>query len=290
MRIQRETGEIFTKTEMVYGQSKYIGIHPFASVMNSIAATGGTCLGIEAQIILPDYAYKSKFHAIEKNLKEICEQHNVELLEVKSFKNSIVKLPMVMITGVGEKVEKEEEKNFHTGQEIVLTKWVGMDGMLQIADERERELRRRFSPFFLKQIQSYKEELFSQKEIQIARKREVIAIHQITDGGVFAALWNLAKEAGAGLEIWMKELSVLQETIEVCEHFRLNPYQMVSTGSFLMITDDGNTLAEELRENEIKASVIGRLTDNHDKIIHNGEEVRYIDRPAPDEILKIFDV
>ena len=35
--------------------------------------------------------------------------------------------------------------------------------------------------------------------------------------------------------------------------------------------------------------MIGSLTDNNDKVIHNGEDVRYIDRPAPDEMLKLFD-
>lgn len=87
----------------------------------------------------------------------------------------------------------------------------------------------------------------------------------------------------------MKAISVLQETVEVCEHFRLNPYQLTSVGSFLMVTDNGAGLCEKLLEQGIKASVIGRITDNNDKVIYNGEEVRYIDRPAPDEIFKIFE-
>lgn len=44
----------------------------------------------------------------------------------------------------------------------------------------------------------------------------------------------------------MKKISILQETIEVCEHFRLNPYQMISTGSFLAVTDNGEVLADAL--------------------------------------------
>ena len=51
----------------------------------------------------------------------------------------------------------------------------------------------------------------------------------------------------------------------------------------------GEALAEALNHSHIQASVIGSLTDNNDKVIHNGEDVRYIDRPAPDEILKLFD-
>ena len=76
--------------------------------------------------------------------------------------------------------------------------------------------------------------------------------------------------------------------IEVCEHFRLNPYQLTSIGSMLMVTDKGEELADALMKEGIKASVIGRLAEGNDKIICNGEEIRYVDRPAPDEIKKIF--
>ena len=86
----------------------------------------------------------------------------------------------------------------------------------------------------------------------------------------------------------MKKLSIKQETIEVCEHFRLNPYQLTSVGCMLMVTDKGEELADALTKEGIKASVIGRLTESNDKIISNGEEIRYVDRPAPDELKKIF--
>ena len=55
-----------------------------------------------------------------------------------------------------------------------------------------------------------------------------------------------------------------------------------------MLTENGDAAAELLRRKEIPAVVIGHLTGNNDKVIHNGEDVRYIDRPAPDELMKIF--
>ena len=56
----------------------------------------------------------------------------------------------------------------------------------------------------------------------------------------------------------------------------------------MIATDYGEALADELKQNDIPASVIGKMTNNNDKMLHNGEEVRYIDRPAPDEILKTY--
>ena len=126
------------------------------------------------------------------------------------------------------------------------------------------------------------------KEIRKAQELGAARIWQIGAGGILAALWNVSKETESGLEIDLKKLEVRQETIEVCEYFRLNPYQLASAGSMLILADDGEAMAEALREAGVPATVIGRLTDNNDKIIRNGEEIRYIDRPAPDEIMKIY--
>ena len=291
MKLETQTGYLLSETATVYGQSKYIGIHALASAANSLAAAGASHLSVGVQIALPPYAYKSKIHTIEKMIKSTCHERKIELLEVKGTRNPAIHFPMVTVTGIAEAAgdELRSRSALEPGGEIVLTKWAGMDGMLQIVQERELELKERFAPAFLNQILSYRENLFAQREIGIARAQGASAIYQIAEGGILAALWNLAKEASSGISVDMKQISILQETIEVCEHYRLNPYQLASAGSLLIVTDDGEALAEALNHSHIQASVIGSLTDNNDKVIHNGEDVRYIDRPAPDEILKLFD-
>lgn len=175
-----------------------------------------------------------------------------------------------------------------TGYDIVLTKWAGMEGMLRIAGEKEGELIQRFAPVFMRQIYSYEKELFAGKELEIAKSAGISVIRQITEGGILAALWELSKETGKGLNLDIRRMSVLQETIEVCEYYKLNPYQLTSAGSFLMLAEDGRKLTDMMHGNQIPASVIGRLTPGNDKVIHNGGDVRYLDRPAPDEIYKLF--
>ena len=142
---------------------------------------------------------------------------------------------------------------------------------------------------FLKQIESHKTEIFAEKEIAFAKEQGGTLIRQVGEGGIFAALWNLAKEMERGIEVDLKKIPVLQETIEVCEIFRLNPYQLTSAGTMLIVAEDGEKLTDQLNQQGISAAVIGTLTDSNDKILKNGEEVRYIDRPAPDEIMKIFE-
>lgn len=132
------------------------------------------------------------------------------------------------------------------------------------------------------------EKIFSAREIRTAKAGGASAVYELGEGGIFAALWRLSEEAGTGLEVDMKKIPVLQETIEVCEHLHLNPYQLTSSGSLLVIAEHGELAAGVFMKEGTEAAVIGSLKDNNDKIIMNGEEKRYIDRPAPDEINQIF--
>ena len=80
-------------------------------------------------------------------------------------------------------------------------------------------------------------------------------------------------------------MSIRQETVEVCEYYHLNPYQMTSTGSFLMTAADGDALVKELEGVGARAVKLGVATDGKARVITSGEEQRYLDRPAPDELM-----
>lgn len=290
LRVQTSDGEILNTVTTLYGHSGYAGVYALAAVVNDLLAAAGSDPIVSVQIEMPDYTFDSRLHAIQRELKEACELHKVELRDMTCKQHGGVNLPMVTVAGVA-RAPKEEawcKDTLRAGQDIVLAGYIGMEGMLRILDEKEAELKKRFAPAFIEQIRSYRQYLFAGPTISVAKAGGSSAIRQVSEGGILAALWDLAKDADEGLDLDMKKLNILQETIEVCEHYRINPYQLASTGSMLIVTDQGEALADELNQNHIKATVIGKLTDNNDKLLHNGEEVRYIDRPAPDEILKMY--
>lgn len=288
MRLVMDDRQVLSETAVVYGRTEYIGIHALASTVNSLAAAGASGIGIGVRITYPPHSDKSRIYAIEKAIKKECCERKIKLLESRIFENPLLGVPSVTIDGIAALPEEsmKSAKDF-AGMDIVLSKWVGMDGMLQAAKERADVLRKRFAPAFIRQIMSYEKEMFAGKELVIAREMGAACLQQITQGGIYAVLWKLSKECRVGLELDMKHFSILQETVEVCEYLGLNPYQLASAGSFLFVTKNGETLKEMLLREKIAASVIGRTTGGQDKIIKNGEDVRCIDRPAPDEIWKL---
>ena len=53
-----------------------------------------------------------------------------------------------------------------------------------------------------------------------------------------------------------------------------------------MAAEDGESLVNTLARAGISARVIGSLTGSNNRLILNGGEVRYMDRPGMDEIYK----
>ena len=173
------------------------------------------------------------------------------------------------------------------GQELVVSKWIGMEGALLIANAKEEELQNRYPYAMLDRVMAMEHEMTVLLEAATAVKSEVSAMHDLSEGGILGGLWEFAGKHGVGLEIDIKKIPVKQEVIEICEYFELNPYALRSGGSLLMAVNNGSNLVWELNKLGIEASVIGRITDGNDRIIRNQEETRYLDLPQADEIYKM---
>ena len=121
----------------------------------------------------------------------------------------------------------------------------------------------------------------------IARKY-ASCMHDITESGVYGALWEISKASGVGVEVCIEDIPLRQHTIEFCERYDLNPYQLISSGSMLITTDHGRTLVNELEQAGIKATIIGHRTDSRDKVIYRQGKAANLEAPRQDELYKIY--
>lgn len=286
-----------THTGVYYGGMRDGAAYGLLTEANELAAQGVHAGSAEIRIEIPADMDKSRMHSIRNHIAKAMEKletedFQLEELHIAGEKCAALRVPQIVITAAGETDQKERIADAlltaRAGQDIVYAGWAGLEGMLRIIGEKEAELRERFTPAFIGQMKAYDSELCGLSKIAVADAMGVSVIRQVSRGGILASLWDLAKDTELGLNLDLKKIAVRQETIEVCEHFRLNPYQLASGGSFLMLTENGEALADALNQKGIQAAVIGQLTDSNDKIIHNGEDMRYIDRPAPDELMKVF--
>jgi len=258
------------------GNEKDLGVFAIAQAVDQLASRGARAYGISVRIMLPTFAYESRLKAMMVEISEICKEKGLRVFFADA-----------------QSVKKEQllaSRSAKAGEEIVLVKWIGMEGTLRIIREEGAALAERFAPGFLNKLEDMRDEIFSDRAMEIAGRNGVSAMHPIGEGGILAALWDMAEGAGIGLSVEMKKMTVRQETIEVCEVFHLNPYQLTSTGAVLMVTPKGEELKERLKREGIPAEIIGHTTEGNERIIWGGGEKRFLDRPAPDELARIYEM
>ena len=89
-----------------------------------------------------------------------------------------------------------------------------------------------------------------------------------------------------GAADFSEDYSVCREAEIAIEH-GVNPYQMLSTGALLIAAADGEGLVQKMALEGIPSVVIGRTTSGKERILRNGEEVRYLDKPQMDEMYRV---
>ena len=155
----------------------------------------------------------------------------------------------------------------------------GISDTARLAQEKEEELLSRYPLFFIKSAQNLEQFYSVIPEAATAVKSGVRAMHDVAGGGIFGALWELGERFDVGLQVELKKIPIKQETVEVCEFFGYNPYEIRSDGALLMVTDDSHALLEALAEQGIAATVIGVTMDGNDKVILNDDEKRFLEPP-----------
>lgn len=288
----KEDEQLLCASTVLYGDEKDLGVFALARVLNDLATRGAKMVGAGVHIMLPPHAYESRLKAMMEHIEAAGSTHGIQILSAKAEISPVITKAIVYMNGVGvlKKGELIQSSMGKPGQDIVLLKWIGLEGTFRAMHEKEADLKNRFVHTFLNQIKQMESQIFSENEIELARQHGASAMHQITEGGILAALWEMAEASEVGLEVELKKMSIPQETVEVCEFCHLNPYQLTSAGSVLIFTDNGEELVQKYEEAGICASLLGRTTANAERVILGGEEKRFLDKPASDELLKLYEV
>lgn len=276
-------------TDPITGTDKGIGNLAVHITANDLASSGAEPIGIMTTIILPDGTREIKLRRIMEEIETVCSKLKIEVMGGHTEISDAVNRPIINVTGVG-KVKKGKivsTGGLKPGDEIVMTKWAGLEGTSIIAAEKEEKLLETLPRELVDVAKGFKEYLSVIPESKIAMEVGVSAMHDATEGGVFGALWELGEASGVGITAHLDKIPIKQETIEVCEVFKINPYMLISSGSMMIGCEKGNLLVEKLEEAGINAAVIGRATEGNDRIVVSRDETRYIGPAGSDELYKI---
>ena len=262
------------------------GVHlgPYYAIVravNNIAACGGEPVSASVAFILKEDFDERRLKELTRLVVSACRECGIQLAggHTEITSNAIKDMVSVTVTGFCHKERYRSLKAVQPGMDIIATGWIAMEQTAILLEEHSEELLNRLPESYVAGTAGYLSSPNVIREAQLAAENGAVGMHDVAEGGIFAALWEFAQGSGCGLSVNLRDIPVRQETVEFCEVFGLNPYQMPSTGSLLIAVNNGPAITEVFKQQGINAVVIGRTTADNDKKIINGDEVRFLDKP-----------
>ena len=259
---------------------------PIMRAVNSISVEGAIPAAVTLTILLPEETEEASLKEMMRYADETAHALGIQIAGGHTEVSGWIEKPFVTACAIGHLEKEWHAKKAAPGEDIVLTKWIGIEGVSLLAERYEKELTERYPLHMVEKAADFRKYLSIVPEAATAIKSNAGALHDVSGGGIFAALWELAQKAGVGLLVDLKKIPIKQECVEVCEHLGVNPYEMLSGGSLLITTKNGEHLVKELNLVGIPATVIGQINDTNDRIVINDDEKRFLERPRTDEMTR----
>jgi len=189
-----------------------------------------------------------------------------------------------MMTGM---IRRKPRGTMRPGQDLVAAGYAGREGARRISLIREKELLTWFSEDYIELMQQNDKAHIDGVSIPW-QEYGATEWEEVSEGGIFTALWNLSGAYRLGFHIDLYKIPVRQETIEICERYDLNPYRLLSSNCMVAVSDHGWDLCGRLAGKGVKASVIGKVDSGIKREVCHGQVRGFMERPREDEIRKII--
>ncbi len=266
----------------------------WVKAMNNFACSCGDVAGVRVSYMLPDTVEETMLKEYAGLFNALADAYGIQIIGGNTRVSSAYGRASFLVEVVGT-VSKDDALALKakSDYDIVMVGYTGVLGTNLIVDEKSKELRERFAPSYLEGCR------FSQENYSIlpvvdeikksAKDTEVVYIHDVSYGGVYGALWQLGVALNLGVSVSHKAIPVRQETIEICNYFDINPYMLEGTGACFVVARDGKQLADTLSQSGIVSQVVGKLTQNKDRVVLiNDDEKRFLAPVKGDEIYKVI--
>lgn len=294
MSVNPVEGWTFAAKRAVYG------------AINSMLAAGASLKAISLSILMPAETEEKQLKALMKEIDSLCMQENILVLSGHTAVSPYVSTLILSVTALGSTTA--DKRNIEVGNkeciadskekteqiavigadfDLVVAGTVGREGAAMLAAEYAGRLEERYAPSYIEAAKHLFDDGSMTVVADILQEKEVISVHDVREGGIFAALWEIAAAANVGLSIDLKNIPIKQHTIEVCEYFNLNPYMLRSGGTLLLACTNGARIVEQLKNAGVEAAVIGQTTSGNDRLIHYDDEARFLEPPKMDEYYKV---
>jgi hydrogenase maturation factor len=290
---------LVAKTDPITFVTDEIGYYAVNVNVNDVVCTGATPKWFQSTILLPaKQTDEDLIESIFRSIHDTCKSLGITVVGGHTEITAGLDRPMVIGSLLGE-VEKEKlvlSSGAKEDDSIILTKGIFIEGTSIIAREKEDFLKEKgFNNKFIEKCKNYLYDpgISIFKEAVVAHENFTLtSMHDLTEGGLFCGLAEVAIASELGLLIKKEQINVLPEPLELSKVFKIDPYSTISSGSLIISINSefAKDLINLLRKNGIDSTVIGNFTSDKAEylILDENNKKSQLNYTEVDEITKIF--
>ena len=275
-------------TDPITGADENVGKLAVHINCNDIASCGGEPIGILVTILAPTSSSLEEINKVMKEIDEEAAKISVEIIGGHTEVTSAVNKMVISVTVIGKNLKGKSIKTADAklDDDIIVTKSLGLEGTYILINDYEERIQKILSKEEIEFGKSLINKISVLEEGKIGCEFGVNSMHDITEGGLLGGLFEVAMASNKGFKIYKDKIPMLDITKKVCEEFKIDPLRLISSGSMLITSKDGEALVKKLKENGIDASVIGKICREGGILVNKGNEIN-VEPPKRDELFNI---
>jgi HAD superfamily hydrolase (TIGR01509 family) len=258
---------------------------------NDVAVRGATPrFFLPVVLLAPHDAHESRVDDVLSQIRNACDRLGVAVIGGHTEVTPGLVHSIVVGTMIGRIAGRAiTTAGLQPGDRVGLSKWAGLEGTSILLAEFAEQLSRLHGDDVFNQSRA----LLSGDWLSVvpeatvaAANPSVTALHDVTEGGVGEAIYELERASGLRLELDRERIPVLEETRLICSDLGIDPLGIIGSGALLVGCSDAGAagLEADLDDAGVPFSWIGRA------VTGSGPVRRPVPRFATDEILKAWAV
>lgn len=276
-----ERGGMAAETVVLREENEYDPVRGMLAVMNKLYALGYEPTDFLLDIIADVDIEEVVIRNVLKLMSNISLKYNCSLSVGNAGKIAGKNKEMIVsIFATGNRLKDIRLIPFNKKAKVLFVDYLAKEETAVLARTNKEFLLSRLPFRTVYSAMNPDGELCIKKTAELLFRKGVMKIISLGSSGFLEILYELTEDADCGIRVDMESIPIHQESIEVCELLKRNPYELYSNGTMLVLTDEAEEIRDFLAEHNIPAQIIASLDGRRKaKELVWKDRVRYLDRP-----------
>lgn len=274
--------DIALTSDPVTATDKHHGSIAVDICINDLASSGAEPIAMMLTVLAPVGTADEEIEAVIHEAGKAAAKYGAEIVGGHTERTSAVNRLVLSMFALGSCPAGKVIKTGggRPGDYLYMTKYAALEGTFILSDK---------AGVSAEEKAKIGDMLSVKNDGLIAATAGATAMHDVTEGGILGAIYEMCVASGTGCRVKKADIPVLDATKQVAAQAKIDCYRLIGSGSMLVAIDPSNAEALEkgFSDAGILITKIGVLTDDGKMIAVDGGEdgaEETIQPPGADEI------